>query len=450
MSNRENFTSTFGIIAAAAGSAVGLGNIWRFPYIAGQNGGGAFLIIYILIVLILGVPLLMSEMMIGRRAQANVIGSFKKLGPKSSIIIGIIGLLAAFLILAFYSTVGGWTIHYIYASINGEVFHTDYQNYFFNFKDNSFLPLLWQIVFLALTAVIILGGVKKGIEKCSKIMIPTLVLMLIILVIRAVTLPGAGSGVNFFMKPDFSKVTGTTFLAAMGQAFFSLSIGMGAMLTYGSYIQKNENLNLISTSTAITDIMVAILGGLVIFPTLFSFNAAPDQGPGLIFVTLPAIFEQMPWGAGFSTIFFVLLLIASISSSISLLEVIVAVLKEELHWSRTLSTILTTISVTILGFFATLSWNTFQNIFLTTASGNKMYIFDIFDYLSSNILLPLGGLLIMIYVGWYLKKDIFYEELLSGVHKKFTLALRPIIFFIVKYISPIVILLIFLNGIGVF
>lgn len=281
-------------------------------------------------------------------------------------------------------------------------------------------------------------------------MIPTLVLMLIILVIRAVTLPGAGSGVNFFMKPDFSKVTGTTFLAAMGQAFFSLSIGMGAMLTYGSYIQKNENLNLISTSTAITDIMVAILGGLVIFPTLFLFNAAPDQGPGLIFVTLPAIFEQMPWGAGFSTIFFVLLLIASISSSISLLEVIVAVLKEELHWSRTLSTILTTISVTILGFFATLSWNTFQNIFLTTASGNKMYIFDIFDYLSSNILLPLGGLLIMIYVGWYLKKDIFYEELSSGVHKKFTLALRPIIFFIVKYISPIVILLIFLNGIGVF
>ena len=450
MSNRENFTSTLGIIAAAAGSAVGLGNIWRFPYIAGQNGGGAFLIIYILIVLILGVPLLMSEMMIGRRAQANVIGSFKKLGPKSAIIIGIIGLLAAFLILAFYSTVGGWTIHYIYASINGEVFHTDYQNYFYNFKDNSFLPLVWQIVFLILTAIIILGGVKKGIENCSKVMMPMLVIMLIILLIRAVTLPGAGTGVSFFIKPDFSKVTGATFLAAMGQAFFSLSIGMGAMLTYGSYIQKNENLNFISTSTAITDTMVSILGGFVIFPTLFSFNVAPNQGPGLIFITLPAIFEQMPWGAGFSTIFFILLLIASLTSSISLLEVIVAVLKEELHWSRTFSTILTTILVIILGVFATLSWNTFQNIFLTTASGNKMYIFDIFDYLSSNILLPLGGLLIMIYVGWYLKKDVFYEELSAGVKSKNTLALRPIIFFIVKYISPIVILLVFLNGIGVF
>ena len=299
MSNRENFTSTFGIIAAAAGSAVGLGNIWRFPYIAGQNGGGAFLIIYILIVLILGVPLLMSEMMIGRRAQANVIGSFKKLGPKSAIIIGIIGLLAAFLILAFYSTVGGWTIHYIYASINGEIFHTDYQNYFFNFKDNSFLPLVWQIVFLILTAIIILGGVKKGIENCSKVMMPMLVIMLIILLIRAVTLPGAGTGVSFFIKPDFSKVTGATFLAAMGQAFFSLSIGMGAMLTYGSYIQKNENLNFISTSTAITDTFISILSGFVIFPTLFSFNVAPNQGPGLIFITLPAIFEQMPWGAGF-------------------------------------------------------------------------------------------------------------------------------------------------------
>lgn len=450
MSNRENFTSTFGIIAAAAGSAVGLGNIWRFPYIAGQNGGGAFLIIYILIVLILGVPLLMSEMMIGRRAQANVIGSFKKLGPKSAIIIGIIGLLAAFLILAFYSTVGGWTIHYIYASINGEVFHTDFQNYFFNFKDNSFLPLVWQIVFLILTAIIILGGVKKGIENCSKVMMPMLVIMLIILLIRAVTLPGAGTGVSFFIKPDFSKVTGATFLAAMGQAFFSLSIGMGAMLTYGSYIQKNENLNFISTSTAITDTFISILSGFVIFPTLFSFNVAPNQGPGLIFITLPAIFEQMPWGAGFSTIFFILLLIASLTSSISLLEVIVAVLKEELHWSRTFSTILTTILVIILGVFATLSWNTFQNIFLTTASGNKMFIFDIFDYLSSNILLPLGGLLIMIYVGWYLKKDVFYEELSAGVKSKNTLALRPIIFFIVKYISPIVILLVFLNGIGVF
>lgn len=450
MPNRENFTSTFGIIAAAAGSAVGLGNIWRFPYITGQNGGGAFLIIYIVIVLILGVPLIMSEMMIGRRTQANVIGSFKKLGPKSAKIIGIIGLLAAFIILAFYSTVGGWTIHYIYASISGEFFNTNYQNYFFNFKDNSFLPLVWQIVFLIITAVIILGGVKKGIEKCSKVMMPLLVLMLIILAIRAITLPGAGSGVNFFIKPDFSKVTGTTILAAMGQAFFSLSIGMGAMLTYGSYIHKNENLNFISTSTAITDIFICILSGFVIFPTLFSFNVAPDQGPGLIFVTLPAIFEQMPWGGGFSTIFFILLLIASITSSISLLEVIVAALKEELNWSRTFSTILTTILVIILGVFATLSWNTFQNIFLTTASGNKMYIFDMFDYLSSNILLPLGGLLIMIYVGWYLKKDIFYEEMSAGVNKKFTPSLRPIIFYIVKYISPIVILLVFLNGIGVF
>jgi len=449
MSNRENFSSTFGIIAAAAGYAVGLGNIWRFPYVAGENGGGAFLLIYIFIVLILGIPLLISEMMIGRRAQANVIGSFKKLGPKSSIIIGIIGLLAAFIILSFYSTVGGWTIHYIYASISGEVFKLDYQQYFTNFKDKSFLPLLWQVIFLIMTAIIILGGVKKGIENCSKVLMPLLILMLIILMIRAVTLPGSKSGIDFFIKPDFSKVTGKTFLAAMGQAFFSLSIGMGAMLTYGSYIKKDQNLTFIGFSITIADTLIAILAGFVIFPTLFSFNVAPNQGPGLIFVTLPAIFDQMPWGAGFSTLFFILLLIASLTSSISLLEVIVAVLKEELKWSRTLSTIITTILVMCLGVFTTLSWNTFQNLFITTAQGNCMYIFDICDYFSSNILLPLGGFLIMLYVGWYLKKDVFYEELSAGVNNKFTLSLRSMIFFIVKYIAPLVIILVFLNGLGI-
>ncbi|MCX7953852.1 MAG: sodium-dependent transporter [Bacteroidales bacterium] len=452
---RENFNSTLGVILAAAGSAVGLGNIWRFPYIVGENGGGAFLLIYLFIVIFLGIPLMTAEMLIGRHFQSNVIGCFRQY--KFWKIIGILGLIAAFIILAFYSTVAGWTMHYIYACFSAKVFGTNYSNYFLNFKDNSYLPLFWQLLFLIFTAIIVFKGVQKGIEKYSKILMPILFFMLILLIIRALTLENSFEGVKFYLNPDFSKVTGKTILAAMGQAFFSLSIGMGAMLTYGSYVKKESNLCFITSSTSLSDLFVAFLAGLMIFPTLFAFGYSPQQGPGLVFVTLPGIFEKLPFGNIVGGIFFILLFIAALTSSISVLEVIVAIATEELKFSRKKSTIISTALISFLGVFATLSWNTFKNIHIHFSVSSEMgttktmYIFDVMDFLSSNILLPLGALLITLFVGWKLHSNVVKKEVsvISPNDNKIYNIISPVILFVIKFIAPPVILVIFLNGLGI-
>jgi len=297
---RESFASKFGIIAAAAGSAVGLGNIWRFPYVAGENGGGAYLLIYIMFVIVIGLPAMLSELIIGRRSNSNAVGAFRKLRPGSLwYLVGIMGVLTGFLIFAFYSTVAGWTLHYTYLAVKG-TFHglsgAQLNELFEKFHTSSLLPVFWQIIFLFLTAGIVMAGIEKGIERYTKILMPILFLILLILVIRAVTLPGAGKGLQFLFMPDFSKVTAKTILEAMGQAFFSLSLGMGVLITYGSYIQKHENLTDVAGEVAFFDTLVAILAGVAIFPAVFAFGLKPEAGPGLAFLTLPGIFQQMPGG----------------------------------------------------------------------------------------------------------------------------------------------------------
>src|SRR5690554_3293866 len=336
--NRDSFGSKFGIIAATAGSAIGLGNIWRFPYVAGENGGAAFLIIYLGFILIIGIPVMLSEFTIGRKGQLNAFGSFRRLAPgKPWYLVGMMGVVAAFMILSFYTVVAGWTLEYLYQSvINGfKGMNSDQLNtMFISFIGSTWRPLIWFFVFMAMTALIIMAGVQKGIEKYTKILMPLLLVLLLVLSIRSVTLPGAMDGISFLFRPDFSKITTSTILQALGQAFFSLSIGMGTLITYASYIQKNDNLATSAVSIAFADTFIAILAGIAIFPAVFAFGIAPEAGEGLVFITVPNIFQQMAGGYFFSILFFILLIVAALTSTISVLEVIVAFFAEELKMTR--------------------------------------------------------------------------------------------------------------------
>ncbi|MDD3892488.1 MAG: sodium-dependent transporter [Bacteroidales bacterium] len=438
---RDNFGSRFGIIAATAGSAVGLGNIWKFPYVAGENGGGAFLLIYLFFVLAIGVPVMMSEFAIGRRGQKNAYGSFGVIAPgKKWSFIGLMGVVAAFFILAFYSSVAGWTLEYIVSSVSHSLAGqstADLENTFNTLIANPFKPVVWQLVFMVLTALIVLAGIKKGIEKYTKLLMPLLLFLIIVLCIRSVTLEGGKAGLEFLFKPDFSKVTAKTFLYALGQAFFSLSLGMGALITYSSYFSKKENLASTAISVALSDSLIAILAGVMIFPAVFAFGIEPSCGPSLVFITLPGIFQQMFWGDFFGTIFFILLAVAALTSTISLLEVVVAFFSEELKISRKKATIIATLSVSVLGIFASLSFGTLKG---ATIFGKS--IFDILDYTASNILLPLGGLFIVLFVGWFGGKKIIKSELSN----EGTLKVRyyPYFNFIVKFIAPFAIAAIFI------
>ncbi|MCL1821531.1 MAG: sodium-dependent transporter [Prolixibacteraceae bacterium] len=443
--SRELFGSRFGIIAATAGSAVGLGNIWRFPYVAGANGGGAFLLIYVGFVLAIGIPVMLSEFVIGRAAHKNAIGSFRALAPgKPWYLVGIMGIGAAFMILAFYTAVAGWTLEYVYQSIiDGFSGKTPEQleEMFTGFRSSSFRPLLWFFIFMILTAWIIMSGVKKGIEKSTKILMPLLVIILLILCVRSLTLPGASEGVKFLFKPDFSKITPRSVLEALGQAFFSLSIGMGTLITYASYVPKHNNLMKTSGYVAMVDTVIAILAGLAIFPAVFAFNIPPMSGEGLVFMTLPNIFGQMSGGYFFSIIFFVLLTVAALTSTISLLEVIVAFFVEELKIKRKAATWISAILVSILGIVATLSWGTLKGVKIF----GKM-IFDFLDYTSANILLPLGGFFIVLFVAWFFGRDKVEAELTNNGKLKSKLLL--FFYFAIRFLAPLCIAFIFLNGIG--
>ena len=443
---RDCFTSKFGIICAAAGSAIGLGNIWRFPYVAGESGGGAFLLIYLGFIVLLGIPVMLSEFIIGRRGQRNALGSFKRLAPgKPWYLVGVMGIVAAFMILAFYSTIAGWTLHYVFQSITNAFAGKTSEEInvlFESFHTRAFLPLLWQVIFMAMTAWIILSGVSKGIEKYAKVLMPFLVLLLVIMAVRSITLPGASEGLLFLFRPDFTAVDSSVLLAALGQAFFSLSIGMGALITYGSYIKKQNNLGNISVQVSIADTMIAILAGVAIFPAVFAFGLDPAEGPGLIFTVLPNIFQQMPGGYFFSIIFFVLLAIAALTSSISILEVVVAYLTEELNLTRRKATIMAAIAAAFVGVFCTLSFSTLKNITL-----GSLHIFGILDFTASNLLLPLGGLLIVIFVGWYMKPANVKDEMSnSGVLK---VRLFSILMFILKFIAPVAIAIVLFDSLGI-
>lgn len=443
---RDSFSGRFAVVAAVAGSAIGLGNIWRFPYLTGENGGGAFLLVYLFFVVIVGIPVMTSEFVIGRSAQRNPYGAFKRLAPgKPWYLIGIMGVAAAFMILAFYTVVSGWTLEYFYQSVTGNLSgknDTELTQMFDGFIRSPFRPLLWFLIFMGLTAMIILSGVKKGIEKYTKIFMPLLLILLIILCIRSVTLRGAAAGLTFLFKPDLSKIDPQVILTALGQSFFSLSIGMGTLITYGSYIKKDENLASSASLVVASDTLVAVVAGIAIFPAVFALGGSAESGPGLVFIVLPAVFQNMPLGIFFATLFFILLALAALTSTISVLEVIVAFMVEELNMTRRKATITATLSVSALGVITVFSYGPLSGLKLLGKN-----VFELLEYLTSNIMLPLGGLFIVLFIGWFLNPTLTERELTND--GKLRGKLLPLFRFLVRFIAPVAIAAVFLYGLGI-
>lgn len=447
---RDGFSSRMGIIAAAAGSAIGLGNIWKFPYITGQNGGAAFILVYLICIAIIGLPVMLSEFTIGRRGQRNAIGSFKELGSGSYwFLTGWMGVIASFVILAFYGVVAGWTLNYVGFAITHKLAGLspdEIGTVFSSFITHPWKPIIYQLIFMVLTAGIVLGGVKDGIEKYSKVLMPLLLLIIVILVIRSVTLPNAAKGIEFLLAPDFSKLNGNVVLSALGHAFFSLSLGTGTMITYGSYIGRKENLATTAVQVTIADTLIALLAGFAIFPAVFAFGIEPGAGPGLVFITLPNVFNQMPGGYFFGLLFFMLLSVAALTSSISVLEVVVAYFSEDLNISRTKATIIATVAISILGIGCSLSMGPWAGFHLPTLDGGKG-LFDFLDWWSANILLPLGGLLISLFVGWKMNTIDVQNEVSSNG----STSIPWFGFFLItaRIIAPIAVTIVFLYNLGI-
>ena len=444
--NRATFGSKLGVIMATVGCAVGLGNIWRFPYMLGQNGGAAFLAVYILCIILLGLPVMLSEFFIGRYTRKNAAGAFKVLAPGTKwSLIGYNGVLASFLILGFYSVVAGWTLEYMLQAVTGSLSDKAPEAFAQDFKLFStviFRPIFWTVTFIGLTHFIVVSGVKEGIERTSKVMMPMLFFILLALCIRSVTLPNASEGLYFLFKPDFSKITSAVVLSAMGQAFFSLSIGMGCLITYSSYFSKDTKMQITALQVTILDTLVAVMAGVMIFPAVFSFGIAPTAGPELVFITLPNVFQQLPMGAIWSLVFFLLLALAALTSTISLHEVATAYVHEEYQITRTKAAWFVSGGVMVLGILSSLSigiWKEYTLFGLT--------FFDLLDYLTAKIMLPFGGMLICIYLGNRVDRKILKEELTNKGTVPFYF-FNTYAFFM-KYIAPIAIGMIFLNELGI-
>ncbi len=445
MAKRDSFGSGFGVLVAMAGSAVGLGNLWRFPYLVGTNGGAAFIIIYLAFVLLLALPIMYSEFIIGRRSQANVFGAYRVLAPGTKWCnTGYIYVLGSLAIISFYCVVGGWTMAYLWKAVTFKfsVADTAVLGDIFNRTVTSNTePLVFMLIFLFATAIIVMAGIKEGIERYTKVMMPLLFVIVVVVAIRSLTLPDARAGLDFMFRPDFSKVTTKTLLDALGQAFFSLSIGCGTIMTYGSYVNKKENIVGLSAQTAITDTLFAIIAGLAIMPAVFSFGISPAEGPGLVFVTLPFIFAQIPFGAFLAILFFFMLFIAAITSSISQLEVIVSYLKEEFSMSRKVAITSSLVVIVTFGVLCSLSQGALADVKILGYN-----FFDFFDKTSANILLPLGGFFAVIFVGWKMKKPDVEDELTSGGLHKLRPAFINFIYYSIKYLAPVVVAIVLISG----
>lgn len=429
---------------AAAGGAVGLGNVWRYPYMLGENGGGAFLLANMFFVLAFGIPLIMSEFVIGRRSQSNVVGAYRKLGRKKGwTIIGYFSLISALLIYAFYSVVSGWTLNYIVLACTNKLSGLSPEQVtetFTNFTTGTFWPIFYQLLFLVMTALVITFGVQKGIEKVSKVLMPVLFLLLLFMCVRSLTLPAAKEGLHFLFHPDFSKLKMSGVLDALGQSFFSLSIGVGAMVTYGSYTRKEDSIFKTSTWIAVCDLLVAVAAGVVIFPAVFSFGMDPASGPELVYVVLPNVFNSMPAGTLFAVIFFVLLSIAALTSTISLQEILVAYTVEERQWSRRKSSIISMLIIFVVGIFCTLSFGPLSNFKIFGFT-----IFDLFDHVTASYLLPIGTLAMTIFLGWFYPKAEVKDEITNGGTLKGNLF--ELYYFILRYAAPIALVIILVSGI---
>lgn len=445
MSKRGGFKSRFGLIAAVGGSVVGLGNIWRFPYLAGENGGAAFILVYIIICFLISVPIMISELSIGRAGQSNAVNSFRKIAPGTKWeYAGLLGVIASVVMISFYSVVAGWSLEFLKESLfNGfaDRSSVEIREGLTSFINSGWRPVMWTVVFIITTCIVVLSGIEKGIERYSKIMMPLIVLILLGMFFYSFTMSGFQEGVSFLLKPDFSKITPSVILQALGQSFFSLSLGMGAMITYGSYVKKETNLGKLASTVSLMDMSVAILSGLAIFPAVFSMGINPTSGPDLVFITLPGVFNQMPGGYFISIVFFFLLFMAAITSSVSMVEVITAYMKEEFKIKRRWGIFITACIALCTGTLSALS----------QVEGSRLKIFgmnffDFFDNLSATYLLPIGGFLTVIFVGWFLNKDVFKKEVTSN--GRYEAKALPIIRFLIKFVAPVVIILLFLNLMG--
>ena len=444
------FASKAGAILAAAGSAVGLGNIWRFPFETGNNGGAAFILIYIACILLMGLPIMVAEFIIGRHTHSNTAGAYKKLAPGTHWgLVGLLGVTTGFLILGYYTVVAGWTLDYILQALqNGFQGKTpdEFISSFNALSQGSWRPIIWLLLFMFGTHLIIIKGVQSGIEKSSKILMPVLFLLLLGLGICSITLPDSMKGISFLFHPDFSQITSKTVLNAVGQSFFSLSLGMGCLCTYASYFTQETSLTKSALSICAIDTMVAILAGVIIFPAAFSVGIQPDAGASLVFITLPNVFTQAFSGMPvlsyvLSLLFYVLLALAALTSTISMHEVVTVYIHEEFHVSRKKASWIVTIVCSVIGILCSLSLGVGKELALFGKS-----LFDCFDYLTAKIMLPVGGFFISIYAGWFLDKKIFKSEIESTgtVHPFLTQSL----IFILRFIAPICLLLIFLNETG--
>ena len=446
---RVNFGSKLGVILATAGSAVGLGNIWRFPYMTGQNGGAVFILIYVLCVLLLGIPCMISEFIIGRHGQANTARAFRKIsGGTMWSLIGYMGVLTGFLISGYYAVVSGWCLEDLWASLTGQLQgDPEYiKTYFATFSQDPVKPVFWTFIILLATYLIIENGVRDGIEKASKLMMPTLFILLLVIVVASCMLPEAEKGIEFLFKPDMSKFTSDVFLGALGQSFYSMSIAMGCICTYASYFSKQTNLATSAMQIVVIDFFVALLAGLVIFPAAFSVGVNPDSGPSLIFITLPNVFQHAfgneVIGYAISVLFYILLSMAALTSLMSLHEVSTAFLQEEMGTTRKRAALGVTIGCIIIGTVCSLSLGAWSHIRVW-----GMTIFDTFDFVTGQLFLPIVGFLTCIFIGWFVPHKIVHDEFTNmGTLRNGTLFHFYI--FLVKYVCPVFILFIFLHQFG--
>lgn len=439
---RDSFSSSLGIFLALVGSAVGLGNIWRFPYMMGENGGAAFILIYLLCAFLLAMPIMIGEFVIGRKAQTNAVEAFDKLAPGSKWkATGLVGVLAAFIMLSFYSVIGGWTLNYLIKSFSPSFTDgaNDFAGIFGESVSSTSESLAFTWIFLLLTAFIVSRGIKGGIEKSSKVMMPVLFILIVVIAVRSMTLPGAGKGLEYIFKPDFSLVTADTVLSALGQAFFSLSVGMCCIITYASYAGKKENILRCSLCTVAADTLFAMIAGCAIMPAVFAFGLNPGEGPGMAFITLPTLFSQMHFGGVIAVVFFFSLLLAAVSSAISQQELMISYMMDRFGLSRRKTVVINTVCIMAVSTLCALSQ---EEGALAGIEILGMDFLSLFDYLTANFLMIIGAILIVLFVGWKMGREAYTTELTNGGTVKIPSAILRISFFFTKYIAPAVILVI--------
>jgi neurotransmitter:Na+ symporter, NSS family len=446
---RDGFTSGFGVLAATLGSAVGLGNIWKFPYLTGANGGASFLLVYVMATLLVGLPVMIAEIAMGRKARANPVTALQALAPKGQPwwLIGAAGMVASFLIMSFYSEVVAWVFAYVAKALSGSILSSDRkvtEAAFAALISDPMQSLLWQWVVLAFMGGILLLGVTKGIEAMTKKLMPLLFLLLLLLCAVSLSLDKAMDGLAFLFNPDFSKLTGTVVLTALGLAFFKLSIGMGTMMTYGSYFRDDQNIPATAFRVMSADLCVSLLAGIAIFPAVFSFGFEPAAGPALVFITIPAVFSQIPLGQALMAVFFVLAAVAATGAMLSLMEVPVVIIHERFGLSRPKAVLLTLALLALIGSTCALTNSTLADFKLF-----GLNMFDLFDFLSSNIILPAGGIFVALFVGWIWGFDNFRQTLSNDGHLS-NHGLTRAVFFLLRYVSPLLILAVMLKGLKLF